>query len=233
MDEPVTVYMARGRKNNAELICDCATLGYLRSEWRTLDPTWGTDEGQGRFWKLWRPDVLVASDLYATDPEINRWDFTNLPCENGEFDAVVFDPPYKLNGTGGSHPSDDGYGVGGAYRTWQAKHQLINDGIAECLRVTAKKGMLLVKCQDQVCSGQKRWQTREFAATAEALGCRLVDMLHVPGTRKQPSSTPCLVCTVHPIDDCDRCAGTGRVPRPQKHAQSDYSTLLVLQKGKR
>ena len=31
-------------------------------------------------------------------------DFTDLPVEDDTFDTVVFDPPYKLDGTGGSHP---------------------------------------------------------------------------------------------------------------------------------
>src|SRR5207249_1917773 len=29
------------RTTNAELIADCAALGYLRDDWRTLDPTYG------------------------------------------------------------------------------------------------------------------------------------------------------------------------------------------------
>lgn len=44
--------------NNAELIRDAVVpLGYLRDEWRTLDPIYGL----GRFWTLWRPRSLVFS----------------------------------------------------------------------------------------------------------------------------------------------------------------------------
>ena len=38
-----------------------ATLGYLRPEWTTLDATYGL----GRFWKLWRPEVLIGNDLHT------------------------------------------------------------------------------------------------------------------------------------------------------------------------
>jgi hypothetical protein len=121
----------------------------------------------------------------------------------------VFDPPYKLNGTStgkGAASCDEAYGVHRA-ATWQERHALIRDGITECARVADH--YLLIKCQDQVCSGQKRWQTREFADHAEAQGFRLADMLHVSGFRKQPDG------------------------RRQVHAQQDYSTLLVCERRHR
>lgn len=81
-------------KSNAELIRDVVVpLGYLRSEWRTVDPTYGL----GLFWKLWRPEWLVASDL---DPEKSPthepYDATALPWDDGAFRAGVIDGPYKL-----------------------------------------------------------------------------------------------------------------------------------------
>lgn len=189
-------------RTNAELIRDCATLGYLNVDDVVLDPTYGL----GRFWMLWRPRHLVASDLDPERSPVGRpVDFRALPWSTSPFDAVTFDPPYKLNGTGGGGPGDHAYGVATGMR-WQDRHQLIHDGITECVRVLRTGGTLLVKCQDQVCSGQKRWQTREFAATAEALGCRLVDMLHVLGGRAQPAG------------------------RRQVHSRTNYSTMLVLRK---
>ncbi len=197
----MTVYAIGARRNNAELVRDCAELGYLRTEWTTLDATYGL----GRFWKLWRPSNLTTSDLHT--PADVAWDFTAIPAPDCHFDAVVFDPPYKLNGTStgrGAASCDESYGVHRS-DTWQGRHELINAGIRECARVA--KRVLLVKCQDQVCSGKKRWQTREFADTAESCGFRLVDMLHVQGSRPQPAG------------------------RRQVHAQADYSTLLVLARG--
>lgn len=189
-------------KNNAELMVMCRDLGYLRDEWSTLDPTYGL----GRFWTLWRPSALTCHDLNPAKAPHGPRDFTALPYGPRTFDAVVFDPPYKLNGTGGSHASDDAYGVANSVR-WQDRMALCRAGITEAVRVLRAEGMLLVKCQDQVCSGQVRWQTIDFANHAENLGCRLVDMLHLPSYRAQPAG------------------------RRQVHARRNYSSLLVLRKG--
>lgn len=192
-------------KNNAELIASCFDLGYLKDEWLTLDPTYG----EGRFWKLRRPWNLIASDINPKSTReqfVAKIDFTDTRLADAQFDAVVFDPPYKLNGTGGSHPSDAGYGVADKL-SWQDRHQLIYNGIDECVRVLKSGGYLLIKCQDQVCSGAVKWQTRLFADHAESLGCTLVDMLHLQGYRKQPEG------------------------RRQVHARRNYSTMLVLRRG--
>jgi hypothetical protein len=202
----VTVLAAGAWRNNAELILDVRELGYLSDDQAILDPTWGL----GRFWTLWHPSGLVASDL---DPEKSPTgepvDFTNLPHADETFDAVVLDPPYKLNGTGGSHPSDAGYGVATSGVSWQARHALIRLGMSESTRVLKPAGVLLLKCQDQVCSGAVRWQTDEFTAHAEAIGIRKVDRFDLATYRPQPAG------------------------RRQVHARRNYSTLLVFRKAHR
>src|SRR5688572_16542597 len=90
MIDPGIIYAISPYKSNAELIEAAAKLGYLKREWVTLDPTYGN----GTFWKLWRPEALYCHDLAWTG-----MDFTNLTYQDSHFDAVVFDPPYKLNGT--------------------------------------------------------------------------------------------------------------------------------------
>lgn len=190
------------RKTNAELMRDCALLGYL--DGRVLDAT----HEHGRFWKLCRPDVLVTNDINPDCDTDFHFDFRVLWFPPYSFDTVVFDPPYKLNGTStGAGPSaaDARYGVGGEYRTVAQKHRLIKDGIEECARVS--KRYLLIKCMDQVVSGKKHWQTHIFARTAERHGFDLIDMLHVRGYRKQPGER-------------------------QLHAHGDYSTLLVCERQK-
>jgi hypothetical protein len=203
---PVTEVLAISTaRTNAHLIEQVVQLGYLSRSHITLDPTYG----KGGFWRRWRPDVLVAADL---DPARSRVgfpvDFTELPWPRC-FDAVVFDPPYKLNGTGGSLASDDRYGVATRGISWQARHAMICDGITDAIRVLVPGGTLLVKCQDQVCAGAVRWQTREFADHAERAGCTLIDQLHLVGHRPQPPG------------------------RNQYHARRNYSTLLVLRKARR
>lgn len=200
-----------GWANNAELIAAIASHGrYLRPEWLTLDPTYGL----GRFWTRWRPERLIAHDLDPDKAPDGAADFTALPYADATFDAVVFDPPYKLNGTSsgkGASASDAGFGVAGSdwsKMTWQDRHALIRDGITEATRVLQPKGWLLVKCQDQVCSGQVRWQTREFADHAEHLGHRLVDRFDLPSYRAQPPG------------------------RRQVHARRNSSALLVFQLGR-
>jgi hypothetical protein len=209
------------RRTNADAIVDCARLGYLTSTLRTLDPTWGL----GRFWSKWRPDSLTGSDLNVDrSPCGVSVDFTALPFDAETYDAVVLDGPYKLNGTsggGGPATSDADYGVD-SYATLNERLDLIRAGIGEAIRVVAPGrrykvdgryrwvgGTVLVKCQDQVCGGRKRWQTRIFADHAESLGVRLVDQLLVQGYRVQPAG------------------------RRQDHAHTDYSTLLIFRKETR
>lgn len=107
---------------NAELIEDVERFGYL--DGRVLDCTYG----YGTFWKNWKPDDLTACDIDpAKSPIGHSVDFTNL-VEFGKrsFDAVVFDPPYKLNGTP-TDAVDERYGVH-KVATWQDRYSLIIDG---------------------------------------------------------------------------------------------------------
>jgi hypothetical protein len=199
-------------KNNAELIEECAQLGYLDRDWLTLDCTYG----KGRFWTNWKPRQLVCSDLNPVDPQFWRGvavlkaDFTATPWADEWFDAVVIDPPFKLSGNSqnrGPASGDASYGIS-TYVPIEERHQLIFDGIDECLRILKPGGYLLIKCQDQVSSGRVHWQTRIFSGHAEAGGANLVDMIHLPSYRRQPKGTR------------------------QLHARRNYSTLLILRKGK-
>jgi len=184
---------------NADLIADCAQLGYLHDDWLTLDPTYGL----GRWWSKWRPHRLVASDVDpAKSPTGTSVDFTDLPHPDGMFDAVAFDPPYKLNGTP-TADIDGRYGVH-VVRSREDRHRLICDRITECARVLAPRGFLLVKCQDQVNGGRVRWQTDLFTRHAEHLGLDKVDALHMLAYRPQPDGTR------------------------QEHARRNHSTLLVF-----
>ena len=186
------------RRNNAEAIRDAHELGYITGD--VLDATYGL----GRFWKLYRPETLVTNDLDESTDATWHLDFTSFPHNwAGIFNTVVFDPPYKLNGTGGSHPSDDGYGVANSGKD---RMGLVFGGFNECERVLDFGGHLLVKCQDQVVSGKKVWQTYELMRLGEYLHLTCVDQLHVRSYRPQPKG------------------------RRQLHARQDYSTLLVFRK---
>lgn len=171
---------------------------------RVLDCTYG----RGTFWKVFRPAELVACDGDpAKSPIGYSVDFTRMPFADEEFDASVIDGPYKLNGTP-TIEVDEAYGVH-VTSSREGRHELIKGGIVECVRVTRVGGHVLVKCQDQVNGGKVRWQSRIFADHAEALGCRLRDSFLFPSYRPQDEE------------------------RGQQHARRNYSTLLVLEVGRR
>lgn len=185
------------RNTNAKLMVDVHRLGWIGDDDLTLDATYG----QGRFWNTWRPKHLLTNDL---DPEREtnyHHDVRALPFADGAFHCVVFDPPYKLNGTP-SGPMDDAYGVGGGYTNREGRHELIGKGVTECQRIAERT--LLVKCMDQVNSGQVRWQGQFVVNTVVQYGWRLADSLHVLSGRPQPAG------------------------RSQKHSRRNYSTLLVF-----
>lgn len=196
------VLAATAWPTNADMILDVARLGYINPEDQVLDPTYG----RGGWWKKWHPVGLVAHDI---NPALTfggqSIDFRDMPYPAGHFDVVAFDPPYKLNGTPTAE-IDERYGVH-VVASRADRHQLIRDGITECLRVLKPGGILLAKCQDQVNGGKVRWQTIEFTRHAETVGpAVLIDMLHMLGGRPQPEG------------------------RSQQHARRNMSTLLVLRK---
>lgn len=171
-------------------------LGYI--EGLTLDATYGE---AGGFWKEYRHPHLVTNDLNAEGCDFKE-DFRDLPFRDREFTTVVYDPPYKLNGTPAMGEMDQRFGVG-EYMTLDEKLTMIWLGAIECWRVTDK--WLLVKCMDQVVSGATCWQTIRITNLLEPMGARLKDRFDLLTTpRPQPGN------------------------RGQKHARSNYSTLLVF-----
>lgn len=181
---------------NSNLITACAKLGYIKG--KVLDPTYG----KGNWWKNGKPKSFVSGDLF-TKADI-KLDFTNLPFPDASFDTVTYDGPYKLNGTP-TLAADSPYGVH-TYTRWQDRMELLRAGIPECGRVLKRKGHLLVKCMDQVVSGQVRFQSDVLTRAAEDIGLVKVDEFQFLTTpREQPH---------------DR----------QVHSRRNYSTLSVFQK---
>jgi len=182
---------------NGDLIADVAKL-YLQDTCEVFDATYG----RGLWWTKWQPRRLITNDLNPDSPAQYHEDFTFLPWDDNSFDAVAYDPPYKLNGKPVLGEFDDRYGVG-QYTKWQNRMGLIIDGFRECARVSY--GTLLVKCQDQVVSGKVRWQTYELMREAEDIGLKLEDRFDMlGGSRPQPPG------------------------RRQIHARGRGSTLLVF-----
>jgi hypothetical protein len=200
------VYSATEWPTNAAMIKDVARLGYLRSEWHTLDAT----PGRLAWWRCWKPDDLVCRWWNDED----GWDFRHMDYANETFDAVVLDPPYVSVGgreTTTIHTMHDAYGMGDAPTTPQGVQDDINAGLAECYRVVKKGGIVLVKSQSYVSSGNVFPGLFYTWLAAELLGFKLMDhLIHVSGPRPQPE---------------DRGA--------QQHSRRNQSDLLILRRPKR
>lgn len=184
-------------RSNAHMIADVARLGYL--DGRVLDATYG----EGAFWRVWRPSTLTTNDLYK--PADHRYDYRELPFGDRSFDAVIFDPPYRLSGRRDRGMLDTRYGTEHRKSRDEVLGELV-DGAVECHRVASQ--WCLVKCQDQVEGGRVRWQTRIVADAVEAAGGVLWDRFDLVTTpRPQPG---------------------GRV---QRTARRNVSSLLVFRRA--
>lgn len=206
----MTIFRMSDAKSNAELINQAHILGYIPENRHhfVLDPTWGN----GRFWRIFRPEKLIRADINVIDKAgktregVIQADFTAMPWGDATFDCVVFDPPYKLNGTPTVGGMDTDYGVDSP-ASRAKRYSLAADGLAECYRVLKPGCYLLLKIQDQVCSGHVNWMTIDFANLMREAPyyCELADTLHIHSYREQP-------------------------PKVQAHAWANYSSLLVFKK---
>jgi hypothetical protein len=205
MTEPI--YAATAWATNAAMIADVHQLGYIKDGDFVLDPTYG----KGAWWRVWgpEPEDLIRKDR-AGDPE---WDFRDMHFLGETFDAVAFDPPYVSVGgrkSSGIHEMHEAYGMDGTPLSPGETQSDIDQGLAECFRVVKKGGIVLVKCQDYVSSGQLWPGTYLTLKNAYEVGFQLVDRLeHLSGPRPQPPG------------------------RAQVHARRNYSTLFVLRRPKR
>lgn len=191
------------RTNNAQLMRDCKTLGYLDGV--GADVTYNI----GRFWRLVeRPQFIFDIDPQFAEHGCVVADFRDLPLDDGVLDFLVLDPPYRLGGTPSTFSDETTgapYGNPGSYKSIDSVHQRIHDGIDEAWRVLRVGGKLLLKVMPQQSCGMLNDQPGMFAERAVASGrWRDVDRLHVTGKpRKQ---------------------------RSQKTARQNTSTLVVLAK---
>lgn len=192
---------------NAKMIAEAVVpLGYI--EGTVLDATYGE---KGGFWKEWAPpgDNLVTNDLNAPQA-MEHHDFRMLPFAGCTWGTVVFDPPYKLSGTPAMREMDQRFGTAEEHAKLnrEGKLAMIRAGAIECWRVTNR--WLLVKVQDQVEGGIVRWQAKMVVDALEPLGALWRDQF---------------LLLRDPIPQ-DRT-------KVQRRARSNYSTLLIFQRGGR
>jgi len=163
---------------------------------KVADVTWG----RGVFWKKIPEDNY---EVVGTDISMGI-DCRDLPYEDESLDCVVLDPPYmegfyrKNNdhkAGSGSHSSlaqaySNGDEINSDTKNTGTKkwHAAVTDmyfkASKEAYRVLKKKGVLIVKCQDEVSAG-KQWLTHvEIINELESMGYYSKDLFVVVRTNK-------------------------------------------------
>lgn len=192
--------------NNDEVFPDILRL-YVPGGSKIADITFG----QGVFWKK------VEKGLYKVRPSDIRLgiDCRALPYSNAEFDCVVFDPPYMHTPGGTAHQNHQNfelYYVNNGAQSEKKYHEAVLDlyfrGCAEAHRVLRLGGILIVKCQDEVCANKQRLTHVEIINELSDTGF-VVEDLFVLLRRNKP--------------------GVSRVLK-QVHARKNHSYFLVFRK---
>jgi hypothetical protein len=147
--------------SNASVFVDVLRL-HVPSGSRVADVTYG----EGAFWR----EVSAGEYRLAASDLKTGVDCTRLPYGDGSFDAVVLDPPYmeglyrkasgQLAGSGSHSAFRSRYSTGEASAGGPKYHEAVLDlyrraGI-EAHRVLRRRGIFIVKCQDEVSAGRQR-----------------------------------------------------------------------------
>jgi hypothetical protein len=137
-----------------------------------------TTYGKGTFWKKVPPEKykLLATDLMM------GVDFRKLPYEDGAIDCEVVDPPY-MHASGNSAYGDSSHKAFETHYknnekdgTHEAVLALYFGAAKEAWRVLRSDGILLVKCQDEVCANQQRLTHVEIIRELWTLGFVVEDL---------------------------------------------------------
>jgi SAM-dependent methyltransferase len=214
-DQPVIFSAHRG--DNADLIRDAMVL-HVTPGAKIADVTFNS----GKFWKktnlaqydFHRSDLYYASDDPAV--QILRADFRDLPYKNDDFDAIVFDPPYRISASVRPLDCDDNYGnnstaIHEGATTYPSLLARYEQGAREAFRVLRPGGKFFVKCQDVVTGNKLRLTPVDIHDRLTSLGFQLADKFVLLSNGVRPR------------------AETGT----QRHARRSDSTLLVFLKPRR
>ena len=187
---------------NAELIRNVCDL-YVKDGDTVADVTYGN----GAFWKSTDTDRfnLMASDILTCKDA--PYDLTDLPYGDASLEHFVLDPPYMHTP---SKPMVDK-----RYRnsetTLAMYHgdimaKLYAGGMIEARRTLKNRGMLWVKCQDEIQSSKQVWSHIELYNMALAFGFYAKDMFVLLSNSQPP------------------------VQAKQQHARRNHSYLWIFEK---
>ena len=130
------------------------------------DVTWGT----GAFWR--RVDIRKYN-LCRSD-SLTGTDFRHLPYADATIDALILDPPFMHAGATAHSSINDRY-----HNEKNTSHEsvirLYAGGLLEAARVLRKKGIVIVKCQDEIESGRQRFSHVEIIQLLEIFGFEVLD----------------------------------------------------------
>jgi hypothetical protein len=129
--------------------------------------------GRGVFWKNvdMSKYALKGSDLK------DGIDFRALHYEAGSIDAFVLDPAYTHDGKTVHEALNKNYRNNYEPNTSHASViRLYAGGILEAARVLKKKGVIIVKCQDETESGKQRFSHMELKELLELFGFEILDL---------------------------------------------------------
>lgn len=140
--------------------------------------------GMGVFW---RKVPAGRYELLPTDIQMGV-DCRELPYEDATIDCVVLDPPYMHSPGGTAHTVHAAFerhyrNNGTGNRTYKKYHEavldLYDEAGKEAYRVLRERGVLIVKCQDEVCANRQRFTHVEVIQSYEQLGFVAEDLFVV------------------------------------------------------
>ena len=175
---------------NAEVFPQILDL-YVNHGAKVADVTFGS----GAFWKRAnRPDIT----LFATDLA-DGTDCRQLPYDDRSMDVIVLDPPYMHTPGQGAHVDHQNFETyyrnnatrsNGASKYHEAILDLYFAAGKEAVRVLKDGGILIVKCQDEVCANRQRLTHVEIINEYEGYGLIAEDIFILtranrPGVSRQ------------------------------------------------
>jgi tRNA G10 N-methylase Trm11 len=195
--------------NNAEVFRLILGL-YVPHGSKIADVTYG----QGTFWKNVDKSIY---NIYPSDIKTGI-DCKNLPYENETCDCIVLDPPYMHTPGGTAHVNhqnfENYYRNNSITNNEKKYHDAVLDSYfkaaREACRVLKKKGVFILKCQDEVCANKQRLTHVELINELSKYGYLCEDLFVIIRNNKP---------------------GVSRILK-QRHARKNHSYFLVFRKIK-